>query len=143
MKHSILQRWIANRDGASAIEFALVFPVFLLIVLGIIAYGAYLAAVHGVQQLAAEAARSSIGGLSADERATLAETYVSAHAATYPLIAPHRLTVSAGAADPSGQVYRVTVTYDASGMFIYSLPNLIPLPSSTIRRQAAIQRGGY
>jgi hypothetical protein len=33
--------------------------------------------------------------------------------------------------------------YDASGMFIYSLPTFVPAPSSTIVRSAAIPRGGY
>ena len=37
----------------------------------------------------------------------------------------------------------VTVNYDASNMFIYSLPSFVPAPPSTIVRTAAIPRGGY
>jgi Flp pilus assembly protein TadG len=52
-----LTAWVRCRRGASAVEFAIVFPLFLFALFGIVMYGAYLAVVHGVQQLAAEAAR--------------------------------------------------------------------------------------
>ncbi|MGY4226729.1 Flp pilus assembly protein TadG [Bradyrhizobium sp. USDA 4503] len=56
------------RSGASAVEFALMLPLFLAFIFGIIVFGSYLAMVHGVQQLAAEAARSSIAGMTDTER---------------------------------------------------------------------------
>ena len=58
----------------------MVLPVFLTIVFGIVVFGSYLAVIHGVQQLAAEAARSSVAGMSETERGTLAKSYVSANA---------------------------------------------------------------
>ena len=79
--------------GASAVEFAMLLPLFL--VFGIVVFGAYLTMVHGVQQLAAEAARSSVAGLSETERVSLAENYVTTNAASYPLLEADRLTVSA------------------------------------------------
>jgi len=39
--------------GAGAIEFAIVAPLFLLILLGLLVYGIYLGSVHSVEQLAA------------------------------------------------------------------------------------------
>jgi Flp pilus assembly protein TadG len=138
-----LRRFRNSRDGAAAVEFALVVPLFLLLVFGIVVYGAYLAVVHGVQQLAAEAARSSVAGLSDQERSALATSYVAANAQSYPLIAQDRLIVSAGQAPDNANVYVVTVRYDASNMFIYALPNLVPAPPPNIVRAAAIQRGGY
>ncbi len=72
-RNNLCNSWVRTfrtaQDGAIAVEFALVFPVFLLVVFGIIVYGSYLAVVHGVQQLAAEAARSSIAA-SAISRST-------------------------------------------------------------------------
>lgn len=135
-------RFLAARDGAVAIEFAIIAPVFLMIVFGIILYGSYLAVIHGVQQLAAEAARSSIAGLSESERSSLASSYITGNVNSYPLINPARLTVNAATSGSDANVFIVSVNYDASGMFIYSLP-FVPAPPPTIVRSAAIPRGGY
>lgn len=140
---AFVRKFRKSRDGAAAVEFAIVVPLFLMMVFGIIIYGAYLAVVHGVQQLAAEAARSSIAGLSDDERQQLAQSYVTDNVKSYPLISPAKLSVDAGAASDNANVYVVTVHYDASGMFIYALPKIVPAPSPDIVRSAAIQRGGY
>ena len=139
----LLQIFARARDGAIAVEFAILAPVFLMLVFGIIMYGSYLAVVHGVQQLAAEAARSSVAGLSESERRTLANAYVTGNAATYPLIMPAHLTVTAATSASDANVFVVTVNYDASNMFIYALPSFVPRPPGTIARSAAIPRGGY
>ncbi|TKT71917.1 pilus assembly protein [Afipia massiliensis] len=136
-------KFLAARDGAIAVEFAMIAPVFLMIVFGIIMYGSYLAVIHGVQQLAAEAARSSVAGLNESERSTLANSYITGNVNSYPLINPAHLTVNAATSGSDANVFVVTVNYDASSMFIYSLPTFVPAPSPTIVRSAAIPRGGY
>ncbi len=128
--------------GVSAIEFAILAPVFLLLVFGIVVFGAYLAMVHGVQQLAAEAARSSIAGMNDSERKSLATSYVTANVSTYPLLAANALSVNAAASAGDANVYVVTVNYDASRSFIYQLP-FVPAPPSMIVRSAAIPNGGF
>jgi Flp pilus assembly protein TadG len=133
---------IRCRRASSAVEFALVLPVFLTIVFGIVVFGSYLAVIHGVQQLAAEAARSSIAGMSETERSSIAKTYVAANSGTYPLIDGTRLTVNAATSTTNSNVFIVTVKYDASTMFIYSLP-FVPMPPSAIARSAAIPYGGF
>ncbi len=135
-------RLVNCRRASSAVEFAMVLPVFLTIVFGIVVFGSYLAVIHGVQQLAAEAARSSIGGMSETDRATLASTYVTANAGTYPLINAARLSVNAATSGSNANVFVVTVNYDASSMFIYTLP-FVPMPPSHIARSAAIPYGGF
>lgn len=137
-----MSRFASCRRGTSAVEFALVLPLFLAIVFGIVVFGSYLAVVHGVQQLAAEAARSSIAGMSETERSTLASNYVSANAGTYPLIDASHLSVNAASSTSNANVFVVTVNYDASSMFIYSLP-FVPAPPTTIARSAAIPYGGF
>jgi len=129
--------------GASAVEFALVLPVFLMLVFGIVMFGAYLAMVHDVQQLAAEAARTSVAGLNETERKSLATSYVTQNAASYPLIVPAHLSVNAATSGSDPNVFIVTVNYDASNTFIYSLPSFVPAPPPVIVRSAAIPRGGY
>jgi Flp pilus assembly protein TadG len=131
------------RSGASAVEFAVVMPVFMMLLFGIVMFGAYLAMVHDVQQLAAEAARTSVAGLNEAERKSLASNYVTQNAASYPLIAAAHLSVNAATSGSDPNVFIVTVNYDASSTFIYSLPSFVPAPSPIIVRSAAIPRGGY
>lgn len=128
--------------ATSAIEFAMLLPVFLTVVFGIVVFGSYFAVVHGVQQLAAEAARSSIAGMSETERGSLAANYVSANAGTYPLIDASHLTVNASSSSNGSSVFVVTVSYDASNMFIYALPSAVK-PPSTIMRSAVVPFGGF
>lgn len=134
--------FVLCRRGVSAVEFALILPVFLTLVFGIVVFGCYLTMVHGVQQLAAEAARSSVAGMTDSERGTLATHYVTANASTYPLLIANHLTVNAAVSAADANVFVVTVNYDASGMFIYTLP-FVPSPPSTIVRSAAIPYGGF
>ena len=82
---------VEDRSGASALEFAIVVPVFLLIVLGILTYGIYLGSVHSVEQLAADAARASVAGLSDSERTQIATQHVTTNANGYPCSTPARL----------------------------------------------------
>jgi Flp pilus assembly protein TadG len=137
-----MTRFIDCKRGVSAVEFALLVPLFITIVFGIVVFGSYLTMVHDVQQLAAEAARSSVAGVTDTERNGLATSYVSANAPIYPLLLPNKLTVNAAPSPSNANVYIVTVNYDASGSFIYSLP-FVPSPPSTIARSAAIPYGGF
>ncbi|MET0968688.1 MAG: TadE/TadG family type IV pilus assembly protein [Tardiphaga sp.] len=130
------------RRGATAVEFAMVLPIFLTVVFGIVVFGSYLAVVHGVQQLTAEAARASIAGMTEAERSSLASNYVTANAGTYPLINSTKLSTAAATSPSNANVFIVTVNYDASSMFIYALP-FVPMPPSHIVRSAAIPYGGF
>ena len=136
------RKFLSCRRGASAVEFAMLLPVFLSIIFGIVVFGSYFAVVHGVQQLAAEAARSSVAGLTETERGSIASTYVTSNAATYPLINASKLSVNAATSSSNANVFVVTVNYDASSMFIYSLP-FVPMPPSQVARSAAIPYGGF
>ncbi len=135
-------RYFTNNSGAAAVEFAVVFPLFLLITIAVLAYGIYYGAAHSVQQLAADAARSSVPGLSTVERATLAQSYVSANAASYPLLHANKVTVATSPGPASDDDMVVTVTYDSRALPIWGFSTLLPLPSPTIQRIAVIRRGG-
>jgi Flp pilus assembly protein TadG len=135
-----LPRFARCIRAASAVEFAILLPLFLVLVFGIVVFGAYFTMVHGVQQLAAEAARSSVAGLSEVERVSLAENYVTTNAGSYPLLQPGHLTVNA--ATSGSDVFVVTVNYDASENLIFTLP-FVPTPPSIIICSAAIPFGGF
>src|ERR1700733_12627413 len=134
--------FLTCRRGATAVEFAMLLPVFLVLVFGIVVFGSYLTMVHGVQQLAAEAARSSVAGMTDQERSSIASSYVTANVGTYPLIVANNVSVNAATSPADPNVFVVTVSYNASSMFIYSLP-FVPSPPSTIVRSAAIPYGGF
>ena len=58
-----------DKKGAAAVEFALIAPLFFLLLLTLVAFGIYLTAAHSLQQLTADAARTAIAGLSVSSSA--------------------------------------------------------------------------
>jgi Flp pilus assembly protein TadG len=128
--------------GAAAIEFAILTPVYLLLMTGMLAYGIYFGAAHSVQQLAADAARTAIAGLHTNERNSLVQDYLDNNASAYMLIDPSRLSFSIGDSPSDPNQYRVELTYDASQLPIWNLYPPLPLPSKTITYGATIRRGG-
>ena len=131
-----------DNSGTSAVEFAILTPVFLLLLTGMLAYGIYFTAAHSLQQLAADAARTAIAGLNQPERNMLVTDFLDANAESYALIDSDRLTVSIGDKPGDPDHYRVTLTYDASDLPIWNLYLPLPLPSQEIAYTSTIRRGG-
>ena len=138
-----LSRLSRNQDGTTAIEFAFVAPILLALLVGIMGYGYVLGIYHSIQQIAAEAARSSVAGLSDDERSRIAQDFIAAHAGSYAFIDPAKLKVRTGQTGPQMQSFEVAVAYDMSGSLYDSLSRLASLPQPVIERRAIVQRGGY
>ncbi|SDG24908.1 TadE/TadG family type IV pilus assembly protein [Pelagibacterium luteolum] len=136
------QRFGTDRAGSSAVEFALLAPVFLLLVLGALAYGIYFGAAHSVQQLAADAARAAVAGLSSTERTTLAEGFITANGASYVLIDPARLAIEATPSPYDPDQFLVRLSYDAGNLPIWNLYPPIPLPDQIIVFASTIRNGG-
>src|SRR5690606_34172903 len=80
------KHFFGNVSGATAVEFAMLFPVYLMLFLGMTGYGIYFGASHSVQQLAADAARAALAGLDTAERRRLADGFIRHNAAGYPFI---------------------------------------------------------
>ncbi|GEM_PF-116345 len=138
-----LPRWLRDRSGVAAIEFAIVGPLFFMVLLGVLIFAMYFGTVHSVQQLAAEAARATVQGLSEAERTELAKTQVASIVGSYPLIDPNYLTVSAAASPNDANLFNVSISYDASRSIVFAFEGLIPMPPKTIARSAVVRRGGY
>ena len=132
-----------GQSGASAVEFALILPVFILIMIGTLCYGLYFGAAHSIQQLAAEAARATVPGLTPVERVLLAQASVDASLPSYTMITPERIVVTVGVHAGSADLFDVAVTYDASNMPIWIFEGLLPLPPKVIQRASVVRRGGY
>jgi Flp pilus assembly protein TadG len=140
MLHKISRRsYCTDKSGASAVEFALISPLLLLMLAGIVDYGSYFSTAHGVQQMVNDAARTAIAGSTAAERFQLAQGVMDSEADKYTFL-------SKGTADLSimegAQVVTVTVNYkpDGGAFELFPLPPGMP---DTITRSASIVRGGY
>ena len=135
-------RFRANAAGTTAIEFAMLAPIFILLLLGMVAYGIYFGASHSVQQIAADAARTAIAGLNQTERQTLVTNFIANDVSGYPFVDPKKLKVNAQDSVADGSQFVVSVTYDARNLPIWNLFQSLPLPGTTIQRQSTIRVGG-
>lgn len=132
--------WI-RRDGNVAVEFALIAPVFLAMLLGIMSYGGYFWMAHSVQEIADDSARAALAGLTADERQTLVRTTLATEIAKYGTLNPAAATATYTG---DAQGYTVAISYDASrSNGVFWAGGLVPMPSSTIVRSATIKLGGF
>lgn len=138
---SVVANFSRNKSGSSAVEFAIVAPIFFLVLLTMIAYGIYLSAAHAVQQVAADAARTAVAGLSTTERQTLAKAFVDSSALDYAFLDKKHFNVSVGSDPANINQFTVTVEYDASDLPIWNLYTYA-LPQKTIRRFSTIRIGG-
>jgi Flp pilus assembly protein TadG len=143
MLHTTLRKRAADDGGASAVEFALVAPIFIVVLIGITVYGLYFGTAISVSQVAAEAARASVAGLDDSERSSLAVSKAETIVASHGLLTSSHLTVTAKANAGDPEVFDVEVTYDASNLPIYAFDGLLPVPPKVIARSASIQRGGF
>lgn len=134
---------MSSQHGAGAIEFAIVAPLFLLIVLGLLVYGMYLGSVHSVEQLAADAARASVAGLTDAERVEIATSHVATNTGDYPLLDVAKVSVVAGPSPVDPTQFRVSVRFDASDLPIWMMSGLVPMPNRIIERTSVVKRGGY
>lgn len=133
---------VRQAGGAAAVEFAIVLPVLLAVLLGICVYGLYLGARHNLNELTAAAGRASVAGLSDTERAALARQRVKRALSEGSIFAPGTVNVEivSDAADPN--LYRVTLSADARALGLSGFSSLLPVPSDTLRSSVSIRRGG-
>ena len=140
--NNIIRKFIINTAGTAAVEFALLVPLYFFLLFGMTAYGIYFCAAHSVQQLSADAARTSIAGLNAQERQRLARNFIETNASGYMFIDPNKLTVNAQDSTIDASQFNVVISYDASELPIWALWKTLPMPGRIIARSATIRLGG-
>lgn len=132
-------RYGRDTRGNAAVEFAIVGPVLVLLLMGIFTYGGYFLTAHTVQQMANDAARSAIAGLDDEERLMLARESALASLSS-------QVHMRGAIADlqlrREGANIAVNVTYDASEDLYWSFESLLPVPAPQISRTATIRLGG-
>ncbi|MDS7597109.1 TadE/TadG family type IV pilus assembly protein [Agrobacterium tumefaciens] len=134
-------RLFRDRSGSSAVEFAIVAPIFFLVLLTMIAYGIYLMAAYSVQQVAADAARTAVAGLNTAERQKLARDFVTQSNLNYAFMDKNHFTISVDGDPGNANQFTVKVEYDARDLPIWSLYSYT-LPEPVIRRFSTIRIGG-
>ncbi|WP_307367481.1 TadE/TadG family type IV pilus assembly protein [Brevundimonas sp. SORGH_AS_0993] len=118
-------------------EFALVGPILVALLIGIVVYGGWFLMAQSVQSLASEGARAAVGGLDAVERERLARAEVAEAVKGLPLDAANtRVRV----VEDAGRL-RLVVIYDASRHPLMLLGEVIPRPPAVIERSAVIRVG--
>lgn len=132
---------LANRKGTAAVEFAIIAPLFLLVVFSIISYGLYLSTANTIEQMAADAARTAVAGLNETERQALATRYIETTTTAHPFLDRTKLAVSVKDDLANKNQFTVSLSYDASGLPIWTLFSFA-LPEPDIRRYATIRLGG-
>lgn len=133
-----------RRDGGSAaVEFGMVLPVFLVIVVGVLVYGLFFGVVHGVQQLAAEAARASLAGITEDERARIADQTMRATIGNYIFLKAPNAAIRSRLDPEDPARFLVTIRYDATHLGLNAFAAFLPVPPESIERTAVVRRGGY
>ena len=115
-------RW-RSEEGAQLVEFALVLPMLLLVMLGIAEFGFIFQRYEVVTNAAREGARMAVlpGYATSDVEARV-RVYVTEGrvptTSTNPAIAVTDVTIPVGGGRPSISARRVTVTYSHSYMFL-------------------------
>lgn len=117
--------------GAAIVEMALVLPLLLALLMGILVYGQYFMLAHSVQQAANDGARASIIGLDAADRSAVASRAVGR--SLQAVDGTHSVAVS-----ETTEAITVAVTFTApEDSFLRS--SFVPSPGNVIRARATFE----
>ena len=131
-----LRAFRVGENGAVAVEFALIAPLLIALVFGIISFGYLFGVSHSVQQLAAEAARVSVREMQYQERRDLAESYIDQAKIRYPLLRQDAISWTVDVTDGALADVQVTVIYAVDGSLLELANSLFGLGITTIEGRA-------
>lgn len=129
-------RFRRDQSGAVAVEFVFIAPMLFALLFGIVTLGYFMGVSHSVHQLATGAARASVAGLDAEERRSLAETYLSEAGARYPLLDPDALTPAVALSDGESPSITVDVIFAVDGSLLQIANGFLRLGLTDIRGRA-------
>lgn len=133
---------LTGRGGSAAVEFALVTPLLLLLFGGITVFGICLGAAHNLRQIAAEAARASVAGVTDSERASLAQGTVDRSLSTGAMFRPGSVAVQVGSNPLDTTLYTVTLRFDATTLGLNAFSRILPLLPSLLTSTVSVRKGG-
>ena len=120
-------------------EFALLMPLLLAIVFGIITYGLYFTVLIAVTEAAAVGARASVAGLDCTERQNLATAAVNSFFSDYGgfLTTTPPVTTTCGTG-----TFQVAVSYDITNFNLGLMGGFVPVPSTNPSATVTVSTGG-
>jgi Flp pilus assembly protein TadG len=130
-----LSRLRSDRRGAALIEFALLSPILIVLLVGMLGYGQYFLTAYTLQQLANDAARAAIVGQTRTERETLARTSVTQGLTKAAVAKPDEVS---SAVEESDNRVTVTLSVDTRALSLLR-SGLVPMPDPVIERRAVAQ----
>ncbi|WP_243267981.1 TadE/TadG family type IV pilus assembly protein [Sulfitobacter sp. DSM 110093] len=117
-------------------EFALILPLLLAILLGIACFGQYFSIAHSLQQLAAETARYSVRGLGREEREDKAYVFIEEAKTRFPILQGDNVTELISMDVTPGPGIKVTLTYDLTGSVIDLVDGFLGLKITKVSRSS-------
>lgn len=130
-----LRRFLRDERGTVSIEFALIAPLLMALLFGIVTLGYYMGVSHSVRQLASGAARASVPGLDQTERLALAQAYLAQAGAHYPLLTTASVAPQV-VFETGPSAVTVQVAYAVDGSLLAVANNLLKLNLSSIDASA-------
>lgn len=122
---------VREERGAAIVEMALVLPLLLMLLMGMLVYGQYFMLAHSVQQAANDGARAAIVGLDAADRSAVATRAVAR--SLQSVNGSHSVAVS-----ETNEAITVAVAFTAPpDSFLGSA--LVPSPTNVIRSRATFE----
>ncbi len=117
--------------GAAIVEMALVLPLLLALLMGVLVYGQYFMLAHNVQQAANDGARAAIVGLDAADRSAVASRAVAR--SLQAVEGTHSVAVS-----ETAEAVTVAVTFTAPQTSLLR-SSFVPSPGNVIRARATFE----
>lgn len=128
--------FLSDQRGAALVEAAFVFPILIMLMMGIASYGQYFMIAHTVQQAANEAARAAITGIDEADRKNLIKASIDSSIAATPSIDRKLVTSTVSRSD---DYYTVTVSYDTAQNKSLQSTSILPMPTGAVRRQSTVK----
>ncbi len=124
--YRLIKKFKKSELGAAAIEMALVFPLFILFVLGIIEFSRAYWILHTMQLAIEEAARYATINTTAYDSAVISKAQENLYGFN-----SSQFTITSASQNVSGVTYKVIT---ASYQFNSVVPNLLPFNGITLTR---------
>ncbi|MDQ1158836.1 Flp pilus assembly protein TadG [Sphingomonas sp. SORGH_AS 950] len=127
-----------DRRGVAVVELALVLPILLGLLMGIVSFADYFLTAHMVQQAANDAARAALAGIDAGERRTIAVDTARRLLGAAGTLRPERGEIIAV---EQNNILTVSIRYDAHDDPLLNLP-FVPTPGRMLSARGVAMIGG-
>lgn len=126
--------YMKDENGATALEFALVLPLLLSILFGIIAFGQYFAIANSLQQFAAEAARYSVSEPFLTDREARATAFLHSPGGRFSFLNGDKITSTITMVEGVIPAIQITLVYDLDGSAVQIANGFLGMSIADISR---------